>query len=98
MDKLKEPTSKDLSLCFYRVAQQALKNVLQHANSRVAVVTLSTVQERVYMSIRDIGILSMSERVELILGKFRIDSEVGRGTSVWVEVVDGAEMSSPKSG
>jgi signal transduction histidine kinase len=98
---LDEPVSKDVSLCLYRVAQESLSNALKHAHTPVAAVAITKLQDRFYMTIQDcgigfdssrslpgLGLISMSERLKLVNGKFRIHSIPGRGTEIWVEVPD----------
>jgi signal transduction histidine kinase len=100
-DELEEPISKDVSLCLYRVAQESLCNALKHAHTPVVAVAVTKLQDRFYMSIQDcgigfdsskssqgLGLISMSERLKLVNGQFRIDSIPGRGTEIWVEVPD----------
>ncbi len=100
-DELEEPISKDVSLCLYRVAQESLCNALKHAQTPVVAVAVTKLQNRFYMSIQDcgigfdsskssqgLGLISMSERLKLVNGQFRIHSIPGRGTEIWVEVPD----------
>lgn len=100
-DELEEPVSKDVSLCLYRVAQESLCNALKHAQTPIVAVTVTKLQDRFYMSIQDcgigfdsskrsqgLGLISMSERLKLVNGQFRIHSIPGRGTEIWVEVPD----------
>ena len=101
IDESDEPRSKEVSLCLYRVAQEAINNTLRHSLSSVAVITVAKVQNSVYMTIQDIGIgfkqnsiplglglISMTERVKLVGGQLKLSSIPGRGTEIWAAIPD----------
>jgi signal transduction histidine kinase len=89
---------------FYRVAQEALTNIVRHSEAKLIEVVFKRRRSSVLMEIRDngksfdvqyvllakgknhLGVLGMRERVEMIGGTFRIDSDPGRGTLVSAEV------------
>jgi signal transduction histidine kinase len=100
-DHFEEPISEEVALCLYRVAQEALNNVVRHSRSKVVALTLTKIQNRFYLTIQDsgigfdtsntsigLGLLNMSERVKLVGGKFKIKSAPEEGTEIWVEVTD----------
>ena len=80
----------------YRVTQEALNNVLHHANAKEVQLSLTRHQEEVHLLIVDdgigfdpdlqytkhFGLIGMRERAELIGGTFQIDSKPGRGTQI----------------
>ncbi len=80
----------------YRVAQEALHNVVKHANASNVQVSLSQQGENVVLEICDdgagfelqahfpghLGLQSMRERVEGVGGCFHIESSQGRGTTI----------------
>lgn len=89
----------------FRVAQEALSNVAQHANASQAKVEIHQLQDTVCMEIHDngkgfhvdgdvffgkgsnrLGLLGMRERVEMVGGKFRVESSLGKETTVSVEI------------
>jgi signal transduction histidine kinase len=91
----------DLALCLYRVAQEALRNVAKHSNGHHATVSLFIARGRVLLSIsnsgtgfdlvmvkakRGLGIVSMEERVRLLVGTLTIRSRLLSGTRVVVEI------------
>jgi PAS domain S-box-containing protein len=101
VDEFEEPASKDVALCLYRIAQESLNNALKHAGTLVVALTLTKLQNTFYMTIQDsgrgfdssvraqgLGLLSMSERVKLLNGQFKLHSAPGRGTEIWVEIPD----------
>ena len=82
----------------FRIAEQALTNVRQHANARNVTLTLLCTKKRTTMTIEDDGggfeprkvsgerhgIVGMRERAELMGATFRISSRAGRGTTIKV--------------
>ena len=83
--------------CFYRVAQEALENVLKHANAQRVTVHLIQVDERSTLTISDdgegytpeamaedhhLGIRGMRERAEMTGATFEVESQPGQGTTV----------------
>jgi signal transduction histidine kinase len=89
----------DTALCLYRIAQEALSNVIKHAHARVAVVNLKRITDDVALDIIDdgvgfvpdggvtgLGLRSMEERVRLGHGTIRVDSRPGHGTSLLVRM------------
>ncbi len=92
---------KDVALCVYRVAQEALRNVVKHARTAEARVSLVRSGRDLVLTVEDrgvgfdlaevrsrqgLGLSSMGERVRLVRGELTIDSEPGQGTTVTVRV------------
>jgi PAS domain S-box-containing protein len=101
IDDMEEPASKEVSLCLYRVVQEALNNAFRHAHAMVVAVTITKLHDTFYMSIQDtgigfdrnaspngLGLISMTERLKLVKGDLKLDSILGRGTEIWVSVPD----------
>jgi two-component system, NarL family, sensor histidine kinase UhpB len=92
--------SPEIDLVVYRVAQEALWNVIRHAEASRIQVGLSVVDDRLLLSIRDDGrgldagaeqtarngLRGMRERAMLVGGTFAIVSQPGEGTEVKLEV------------
>ena len=91
----------DLSLCLFRVAQEALQNAVKYSSVRRFVVELRSAGDGIELRIRDSGVgfnveeakerggsglISMQERVHLVKGAFHINSSLGAGTTVFVRV------------
>ncbi len=85
----------------YRILQEALANVAEHAQVGEANVTIQTDDDLLRMTVRDpgigfdperhkqssrLGILGMRERVELLHGQFDLQSAPGEGTQICVSV------------
>jgi signal transduction histidine kinase len=94
------PTSVESAL--FRIAQEALTNVVKHARAQQAVVSLERDGKTLRMIVADDGqgfdpailakpqhwgILSMQERAEAAGGCCQVESRLGWGTRVVVEVV-----------
>ena len=85
----------DVSLCLYRIAQEALQNAVKHAGAERIGVRLSGGADRVALSIEDdgrgfdvdavsrgLGLISMRERLEPLDGDLHIRSTPGVGTRI----------------
>lgn len=107
IDEFNEAVPEDIALCLYRVAQEALNNALHHANTEKVCVIVTKVGTTYYMSIQDtgsgfdtaiaktgLGLISMTERVKLLNGEFRIHSMKGRGTEIWASIPEGVRTKS----
>lgn len=86
---------------FFRIAQEALTNVVRHANARTATVRLWADPERAGLQIEDdgcgfdpevtrarasTGLSGMQERVDLLHGDFHLESHPEQGTRLTVEL------------
>ena len=88
--------STDVSLCLFRVVQEALHNVAKHSRAIKVDVELRGTLDSLYLCISDdgvgfantskaragLGLISIRERLLLIGGKFTITSKPGSGTRV----------------
>jgi signal transduction histidine kinase len=100
--KIPEQFSVELSVELYRIAQEALNNVVRHAGEDVTVtITLEGTPEGFDFSICDtgsgmdtdnlkpskgLGLKSMAERADLVGGSVAIESVSGQGTCIRVRV------------
>jgi two-component system sensor histidine kinase UhpB len=91
--------SPELELVIYRVAQEALTNVLRHAEASRCLLTLQLTEQTVELQISDdgrgmpervddatVGIEGMRERAALARGSLEIHSELEGGTTVSLRV------------
>ncbi len=90
----------DIEQELYRLAQEALNNVLKHAHAQRVRVRLAMTSDRTVLEIADdgvgflpglpgadgFGLRGMRERAERLGGTLQVDSAPGAGTSVRVEV------------
>jgi signal transduction histidine kinase len=78
--------------CIYRVVQEALNNVLRHAQASAVQISLEQHPGELLLNIQDdgagfdaqrvrgLGLLGMEERTRHLGGTFGVDSHAGRGT------------------
>jgi len=91
----------DISLCLFRVSQEALQNAVKHSGVRHFDVELRCAPDAISLTVRDsgsgfdregalktkgLGLISMAERVKLVGGRFSIDSQPQRGTTIRARV------------
>lgn len=92
---LPRPLSASESLCLYRVAQEALHNIVKHSRARRASVRLVVLPGFIGLEITDagrgfdasarsngLGLASMRQRVALLNGTIEMQSRQGGGTSI----------------
>jgi signal transduction histidine kinase len=92
-----ERLSPDLEIALYRVAQEAMTNVIRHAEASRVDVTLDRTHDGIVVSVRDngvgmadvdaatkhsYGLGSMRQRLSAVGGRLEIHSSVGGGTRV----------------
>jgi signal transduction histidine kinase/integral membrane sensor domain MASE1 len=94
---LLSPLPPDISLCLFRVAQEALHNSAKHSGVRQFEVRLWGSSDEIQLTVRDsgagfdletaknsrgLGLISMEERLKLVKGTLSINSQPKRGTSI----------------
>jgi two-component system sensor histidine kinase UhpB len=97
------PLSEELELVVYRVAQEALTNVIRHSHASQAVIELANDDGTITLKVSDngqgmpavpagetIGIEGMRERALLVGGTLNIESRPGAGTTVSLKAPVGA--------
>lgn len=97
-DEISDDLPDEHKTCIYRVVQEALHNAARHANARNLQVVVRKEGAGVVFSVRDdgsgfdkrlvrgLGMLGMEERVRRLGGELRIESEIGRGTTISAEL------------
>ena len=95
-DDVDEP-AQALSLCLYRVAQEALRNVARHSSAGSVAVEFRAVGGGLELAVQDdgvgfdptrkqarpsLGLAGMRQRLSLVGGELLIDSAPGGGTSI----------------
>jgi PAS domain S-box-containing protein len=91
----------DISLSVYRIIQECLQNISNHAKTKKAYVHLEGNSEKITLVMRDsgvgfdqekvrektgLGLASMRERMRLVNGELSITSKPGKGTHVEVTI------------
>jgi len=88
---------KEISLCLFRVLQEALQNAVKHSGEREFRVELRATSEEIRLAVNDqgvgfdqydavnrhgLGLVSMQERTHLVGGELSIRSEPSRGVTI----------------
>jgi signal transduction histidine kinase len=96
-DNLPPTLPREVALCIYRVAQEALRNIGRHANASIVQLSLALRDDGLLLAVRDngsgfepdlhtrrpsLGHAGMRERIRLLAGKLDIQSAPGGGTTV----------------
>jgi signal transduction histidine kinase len=102
VDVAAEGVSDDLpdehKTCVYRLVQEALHNVLRHAQAHIVRITVKQEPAALLLTVQDdgrgfdaaqergLGLVGIEERVAQLGGSFRVESEIGRGTLLAVSL------------
>lgn len=88
---------KEISLCLFRVLQEALQNAVKHSGAEQFKLELYGTPDSLHLKVSDsgkgldlrnvmngkgLGLISMKERLQLIKGRLSIHSEAGHGTTI----------------
>jgi PAS domain S-box-containing protein len=99
------PLSRDISICLFRVVQEALHNSAKHSRVRHFSVELWGTSDEIHLAVSDsgvgfdrksalngqgLGLISMEERLKFLRGTLSIESQPNRGTTVHARVPLGA--------
>jgi len=100
MDKM-PALSPDVEQCVYRVAQEAVANVVKHANAETLAVKLEFIDGKVTLIVHDdgvgfdiekskntshFGLAGIRERAQLIGGELNVISKPGFGTTIYLTI------------
>lgn len=96
---LPQQIDPNVSLCLYRITQEALHNIARHSGAPDAQVRLTRDDDNLTLQIADsgvgfnpgaehagLGLVSMRERVAFLKGRLAVDSVPGGGTRIEVRV------------
>jgi PAS domain S-box-containing protein len=100
-ENIPKDLSNEISLCLFRVLQEALQNAARYSGSRRFEVLLTGESNEIKLTVHDsgvgfnpdeavkgrgLGLTSMRERLKLVDGKLFIDSQSQRGTTILARV------------
>jgi PAS domain S-box-containing protein len=100
-DEIPNNLPKEVSLCLFRVLQEALQNAMKHSGSKHFQVTLAASTDQILLIVDDfgigfdlekaanargVGLTNMRERLKLVQGELSIASRPGVGTVVRARV------------
>jgi PAS domain S-box-containing protein len=98
---LPSPVSPDISLCLFRVLQEALHNSAKHSGVGHFEVRFWGTSDEIHLTVKDsgagfdreaakesrgLGLISMEERLKLVKGTLSINSQPKRGTTIHARV------------
>ncbi len=92
--------NKDTELLLYRIIQEAVANMVKHAEATEGIVQLLGEAPRLSITIEDngkgfdpgalketgIGLKNLASRIQLLRGSYEVHSTPGKGTSVYIEI------------
>jgi len=88
---------REISLCLFRVTQEALHNAVKYSGVNEYQVELTATAEEIQLGVSDaglgfdaevakgnrgLGLVSMQERVHLVHGSLHVESQPGKGTKI----------------
>ena len=100
-ENIPKDLSAEISLCLYRVLQEALQNATKHSGERHFKVSLTGGTNEIELTVQDsgigfepedairgrgLGLTSMQERLKLVNGQLFIESKLQQGTTVQARV------------
>jgi PAS domain S-box-containing protein len=109
-ERLDPKLPPDVALCLFRVAQEALANVLKHGNTKKVLLSVVQDSRKVRLTVKDfgvgfdpsvqtggIGLMSMRERLRFCGGLLTVKSAPNQGTEIAAEVVAVKKMAATAS-
>ncbi len=91
-EEVSDELTEDHKTCIYRIVQEALHNIVQHANAKNVRISVTQEADRLLLSIQDdgrgfnppqergMGLIGMEERVSALGGRLVVESASGAGT------------------
>ena len=104
--------TSEQSTALYRISQEALTNVLRHAEATMVEIKIDQEKDNFVLTIKDngrgitesdtlgsqsLGILGMRERAHLVGGKITISGDKGKGTEITIRVSNLGKSRKPES-
>ena len=101
-DRMEERLASQVEICAYRIVQEAMTNIVRHAEASSCRVYLQRLPNTLLLTVEDdgkgfdpkgaagppagLGLLGVQERVSGLRGTFRLESQPGKGTRLTVEL------------
>lgn len=89
----------EIKLDFFRICQESLTNIMYHAAANNVTIRIDDMEDKIELTISDdgkgfnvaemknrSGLINMRERAASINGKLMIESEIGKGTIIYVSI------------
>ncbi len=96
-----ERLQEHIEITIYRLIQEGLSNIVKHANATEAIIQLVKDETEIHLTIEDngigfnlnearekggMGMRNLDSRVKYLNGKLDINSEIGSGTSITIDI------------
>jgi signal transduction histidine kinase len=100
-DMGEERLADHIELTIYRLIQEGLNNIVKHARATEVIVQLQKENKELHLTIEDngigfnvneardqggMGIRNLDSRVKYLTGRLNIESEIGKGTSITIDI------------
>ena len=99
IDSVDDVFLREAATNVYRIVQESLNNILKHSRARKARITLERDVHEVLLRIEDdgcgfatggdgkgLGLKNIAERVRMLGGKIKLDSQPGKGTRIEISI------------
>jgi two-component system NarL family sensor kinase len=104
-DSVDDVFQREAATNIYRIVQESLNNILKHSRAKNARITLERDVHEVLLKIEDdgcgfkssdggkgLGLKNIAERVRMLGGKIKLDSEPDKGTRIEITIPISAEQ------
>ena len=90
-----------MEVTIYRIVQEALNNIIKHADAKEVIIQLIKEADKINITVEDdgkgfnvseamekngMGMRSLDSRVKYLNGELNIHSEIGKGTTIEIEI------------
>jgi signal transduction histidine kinase len=102
VDNIDDLFSENEEISVYRIIQESVNNVIKHSNASNAIVKVKRGSHEVSVKVQDngrgfdttevdterrnLGLVGLKERAQLLKGTIQIESSIGEGTTIWVVI------------
>jgi signal transduction histidine kinase len=98
---LDKKLESSMELIIFRTVQELISNVVKHAHATTVIINLTSYEENLNIMVEDngkgfdaailpqndgIGLNSIEKRIENLEGSFEVDSHLGRGTTINIDI------------
>ena len=110
IEKIDGLFSPEDEINIYRIVQESLNNIVKHSDAKRASVEIYREDDKIHLNIKDdgkgfdvetvkkgLGLSGIGERVKILGGVYSIDSKIGQGTTVFIEIALKSDSSSKSS-
>ena len=97
-----KPLNHTTEITLFRITQELITNIIKHANAKTALIDLNLFDGTLGLIVEDdgvgfniailnkkttgMGLNSIKERIERVNGAFEIDTKIGKGTTILIDI------------